>query len=118
MATSVEFRTLLVLTPDLQLAVKADLLHLGAKLMAKGVITSDKYEELKNYHISPANRAADLVQLVQDKVQQNAQHYYTLTDAFESDRGQYGDILEKLQQTYKKISSHSTGNYVMLHVYI
>ena len=108
-ATSVEHRTLVLLTSELELAVKGDLLRLGSQLVSVGLITTDKYGGIRNHFIPPEGRAADLVQFVQDKVRRDAQCYNTFIAVLESDLCQYGDILGKLQQTYNRISSHNTG---------
>ena len=95
-------------TPDLQLAVKEDLIHLGAELVAKRLITTDKYREIRNSRNPLEERAADLVGLIQDKVKQNDQCYHTFIAVLQNDRHQYNDILGKLQRTYSMISSPST----------
>ena len=106
METSVEYKTLVHLTRDLQYAVKGDLLDLGAELVAKGLITIDDYEEIRNPRNPRKERAADLVQLVQNKVQQNAQYYHVFKTVLEKDCLQYSDILEKLHQTFKLTPCH------------
>ena len=103
-----EYKTLVRLTPDLQLAVKADLLRLGSQLVAKELITPDQYEEILNPHNPLMKRAADLVQFVQNKVRQNARCYYTFVAELEKNRRLYSDIMEELRQTCP-LSSHSTG---------
>ena len=108
-ATSIEHRTLVLLTSDLELAARGDLLRLGSQLVSAELITTDKYGEIRNPFIPPEMRAADLVQFVQDKVRQDAQCYHTFTAVLESDRCQYGDILGKVRQTYNRISSPNTG---------
>ena len=115
-ATSMEHETLVRLTSDLELAIKADLHRLGSQLVSEGLITTDKYREIRNTRNPLEERAADLVGLVQDKVGQNAQCYRTFIAVLENDRHQYGDILGKLQQTYNSmaISSRSTGILVIV----
>ena len=109
--TSVEYTTLVRCTPDLLLAVKADILLLGAQLVAEELITPDKYREIINPYNPLEKRAAELVQLVQDKVRQNAQYYRIFRTVLEKDCLQYSDILEKLHHTYKATSSHNTGMF-------
>ena len=98
--SSAEYRTLLFHTADLQLAMKAQLILLGAQLVSAQLITTEQFCEIRNPQHPSEKRAADLVQLVQDKVQQNPQCYQTFIDVVKKDQSQYGDILEKLQQTY------------------
>lgn len=102
MATSsAEYRTLVFHTADLQLAMKTQLIPLGGQFVSAELITTEQYHEIRNSQHPPGNRAADLVHLVQEKVQQNPQCYLTFIDVLKKDQSQYGDILEKLQQTYQ-----------------
>ena len=45
-----EYEVLIRHTVDLQLAVKENLTHLGARLVAAQIITPDQYEEIRNAH--------------------------------------------------------------------
>jgi hypothetical protein len=96
MAGSVEYEILVRHTVDLQLAVKGNLIPLGAQLVAAQVITPDQYEEIRNAHRSVNDRGAELVGYVQNRVRQDPQHYYIFIGALKSDLSQYGDILTKL----------------------
>ena len=102
MAEMAEYETLIRHTVDLQLAVKADLVSLGAELVSAGIITPSQYQETRNSYRSVDDRAANLVGYVQNKVHQNPQHYDTFIGVLMSDQSQYGDILAKLQETRRK----------------
>ena len=104
--SSSEFETLVRLTPDLQLAVKDDLPRLGSKLLSIGLIPVDRYNHIILNPYRPQHElAADLVQLVQEKVQQNPQNYHIFITILEEDLTLYGDILERLQKIYNGIST-------------
>ena len=75
MAMSPEYQTLICHTYDLQIAVKMELIPLGAKLVSVKLITLDQYEEIRNLHRPLDIRAADLVYFVQVKVQQDPKCY-------------------------------------------
>ena len=94
-----EYKTLVHLTSALQLAVKTQLTPLGGELVSSGLITPGRYRVLRNSIHTEEDRAADLVQLIQDKVQQNPQCYQVFVSVLEKDRSQYGDILQTLHQT-------------------
>ena len=98
-----EYQTLLRLTPDLRLAVKAHLLSLGGKLVASYLITPESDRELRNAHNPEVNRAADLVQLIQNKVREDPQCYHTFISVLEKNQAQHGVILRKLCQTFESI---------------
>ena len=50
MAESVEYKVLVRHTVDLQVAVRENLTHLGARLVAAEIITLDQYREIRNAH--------------------------------------------------------------------
>ena len=70
MVMSPEYQTLVNHTDDLQLAVKMELVSIGAKLVSAKLITPDQYREVQNSnsYLSREERAANLVDLVQVKV--------------------------------------------------
>ena len=97
MPGSAEYEVLIRHTVDLQLAVKANLISLGAQLVAVQVITPDQYQEIRNPHLSVNERAADLIGYVQSKVRQSPQHYHAFIDALRKDESEYRDVLAKLE---------------------
>ena len=97
-----EYQTLIVHTLDLCLAVKHDIVRLGGALVAEGLITPDQYQHLRNPFIEETTRAANLIQIIQDKVQLNPQYYHTFVAVLKKDPRQYRDILQKLQWTYNQ----------------
>ena len=105
---SVEYETLVHLTSALQLAVKTQLTPLGGELVSSRLITPGRYHVLRNSMHPEEDRAADLVQLIQDKVQQNPQWYQVFVSALEKDRSQCGDILQTLHQTMESFQQQHT----------
>ena len=98
---SVEYATLIRHTNDVCLAVKADLLGVGGDLLSKHLITKVNEDELRNAMISEDVRAARLVGFMQDKVEEDPQHYHTFIEVLrERGESRYGGILRKLQETY------------------
>ena len=75
MGESPEYQTLVRCAEYLQLAVKLELVPLGAKLVSAELITPDQYKELRNRCIPCEDCAADLIYIVQVKVKQNPQCY-------------------------------------------
>ena len=66
-----EYRTLVRCTVDLELAMKMELISLGAELVSAELITPEQYHEARNLHVSREMHAANLVEIVQLKVQQD-----------------------------------------------
>ena len=84
MVESPEYRTLVRCTYYLQLAVKLELVPLGAKLVSAELITPDQYEEIRNPYRPREDRAADLIYIVRVKVQQDPQCYDDFVAALEN----------------------------------
>ena len=108
---SVEYRTLLRLTADIELAVKDHLFEIGGKLVASELLTPSQYKEIRNTHNSVDLRAADLVGYVQTKVEQNSQHYHAFVDVLGRDLAQYNDILKKLKAMYNSLVGVGDGGH-------
>ena len=101
---SPEYRTMLALTNDLRLAVKCDLLSLGGQLLAEGLISPDNEDSLRNMMQTEAKRAADCVNLITTKVEEDPQYFHTFFRVLQADSFQYKSILSKLQQNYTKFT--------------
>ena len=84
MVESPEYRTLVRCTYHLELAVKLELVPLGAKLVSAELITPDQYKEIRNPYRECKNRAADLIYIVQVKVQQDPRCYDEFLAALEN----------------------------------
>ena len=100
-----EYEVLIRHTVDLQLAVKTNLISLGAQLVAIQVITPDQYHEIRNPNRPDNERAADLVGYVQSKVRQNPLHYQAFIEALRGDECEYRDILAKLEGSFDRLTN-------------
>ena len=100
---SAEYSTLIDLTHELGLAVRSDLISLSGVLLSARLITTNNDAELRNKLHTEAERSARLIELVQNKVQQNSRYYYTFIGILQTNSDQYSDILQKLEHT---CSSH------------
>ena len=86
MEMSPEYQTLVCHTADLQLAVKMELISLGAKLVSVGLITPDQYEKIRNPYRQCESRATDLVCFIQIKVQQHPRWYGVFVNVLKGNR--------------------------------
>lgn len=81
-----EYQTLVLHTADLQVAVKMELTSIGAKLVSAKLITPEQYDEVRNPYRSLADRAADLICFVQNKVEQDPRFYYIFVNDIIKDK--------------------------------
>jgi hypothetical protein len=89
------------LTSELRLAVRPDFTALTGSLLASRLISSDNDIELRDTaHFDVVARSARLVELVQNKVQQNHHHYHSFIGILQGKQDQYRDILQRLEQAY------------------
>jgi hypothetical protein len=107
---SAEYRTMIVLTSNLRLAVRPELISLTGSLLASRLISSDNDIELRNTAHSEVERSARLVELVQNRVRQNPCRYHSFIGILQGKEDQYGDILQQLEQAYQEQRSRD-GNY-------
>ena len=112
MSSSSEYNTLIELTGDLRVAVQSDLTHLSGVLLAKYLISPDDDRYLRNQLHSEADRTAKLIELIQNSVHQNPQHYHTFNRVLQDGACQvYADILRKLHQVLQRHQSNGKGVY-------
>lgn len=94
---TVEYQTLILCTPKLRTAASSDLTRLSGCLLAKGLISRDNDSELRNRHTEVADRAARLVELVQQKVNLDTQNYTKFIEILKEN--QFDDILKILSDS-------------------
>ena len=99
-----EYRTIINCTPVLVTAVQSNLAELSSYLLRQHLITSDNDRELRNGMYLKRERAARLVELMQDKVKLNPDNYYTFIKILEKDRRYYRDILEVMKKTHDALT--------------
>jgi hypothetical protein len=65
-------------------------------LVSNHLITPDQQRKLRNSSHDAMERAADLVEHLTDKVEENPANYHTLVKILEEDNAAYKDVLECL----------------------
>ena len=93
---SPEYRSILKATGKLTRALKNNITPICADLVANDLITTEQQKKLRNPMHEAIERAADLVQLLTDKVEENPANYHTLIRILGEDTATYGDVLEYL----------------------
>ena len=103
-----EYRTLIFLSAELRRAVQSNLVPLSDSLKAESLILPDNASQLRNSMLHEADRAATLVDNIQNKVIQNPQHYHTFIQVLKSQgRDYYNDILSRLSVVYQEYGGTS-----------
>ena len=103
-----EYLTLIFLTGELRGAVQNDLVPMCDNLVAKYLISPDIASQLRSPMHPKADRAANLIEIIQNKVQQNPQHYHTFIQVLENQgREYYHDILNRLREVYRQNGGNS-----------
>ena len=111
---SAEYETMIDLTSELRLAVRPELISLTGSLLASRLISPDNDAELRDTsHSSEVERSARLVELVQNKVQQNPRYYHTFIGILQGNADQYRDILQRLEQVYQE-QQQKDGNMISM----
>ena len=95
-----EYIAMIKATSKLTLAVKNHLVLLSAELVASQLITADKGAELRNGKIDELERAANLVKLVTDRVEQDWNNYRLFVKILIENRSAYEDVLKFLEPIY------------------
>ena len=98
-----EYRTIVECTSSLILAIKNHLSDLSAQLLERHLITAAQESQMRDKMHSPESRAATLVELIRDRVEQNSKCYQIFIEALEADQLANGDILELLKGKYESL---------------
>ena len=96
-------------------AVCSDLVRLSGCLLEKGLISQENASGLRNKHVEEADRAARLVDLVQQKVKLDSRNYAQFTSILEEDEHHYSDILKILREAYSSLTQ-GKDTYKRVHV--
>jgi hypothetical protein len=91
-------------TTKLRTAVCNDLVRLSGCLLEKGLISQENDSGLRNRSVEEADRAARLVDLVQQKVKLDSRNYVLFTSILEEDEHHYSDILRILREAYSSLA--------------
>ena len=100
---SPEHRTITQCTSDLATAVKDDLTWLSKELVAKKLITDNNAESLRIKSSIKADRAAELVDYVSNRVSLSTDNYHSFVGVLESKEDYYQNILKKLAKTFRDL---------------
>lgn len=95
-----EYLSIIKTTSKLTCAVKNDLVWLSGELVSKQLISADQGEELRNGKIDAVERAAGLVKLVTDKVEQDKRNFKIFIGILMDNRAVYENVLECLESVY------------------
>ena len=93
---SPEYRAIVKATGKLTKVFRNNLTSICAELFTNDLITPDQRRGLINPNHEALERAADLVQLLTDKVEEDSVKYHTLVKILEEDSATYKDVLECL----------------------
>ena len=93
---SPEYCSIVKATGKLTRALKNNITPICADLVSNHLITPEQQKKLRNPNRDAIESAADLVQLLTDKVEENPANYHTLVRILEEDKTTYRDVLEHL----------------------
>ena len=92
-----EYDAILKATGKLTKVLKNNITSICAELVANKLITPDQQRKLRNANQDVLERAADLVELLTDKVEENPANYHTFVKILEDeDKATYKAVLESL----------------------
>ena len=95
-----EYRTIVKSNAKLTKALMDHIVPICLDLVSNNLITPTQQGKLKNTNKSdPMESAAELVQLLINKVEANTAHYHTLVGILGEDRATYKDVLEFMTLT-------------------
>ena len=87
-------------TAKLETSVKHNITLLCGELVSCGLITPDQAGGLRNPYRDEPDRAADLVKIITNKVEQDPKNYDTFLTVLQGDRSTYQEVLGILEQPF------------------
>ena len=109
MADTPEYNTLCDCVPVLRISAKTNLLSLSGELLAARIISVDTERGLRNRNVDVGERAAELVDLVLLKVQEDHENFNKFMNILCKDRDQYKTVIAKLEDGYKAYHEKLAG---------
>ena len=85
MANSPEYNSIIDCIPELRRSMKHNIISLRGKLLRAQLINENKEESLRNTVREEADRAAELVSLVTNKVQEDPENYHKFVAILKKD---------------------------------
>ena len=102
MSGSEEYKTLVKYTSDLIHLLQHDIVSISAKLLEKGLVSEDTYQEvLSTDGISNQKKAAELLSCVRDQVKESGSRFYDFVGVLKEE-AYFDDIVKKLIQARSK----------------
>ena len=95
-----EYKAIVKATAKLESAVKHNITPLCGELVSCGLITPDQKSRLRNRNHDESERAADLVEMITNKVEQDPKNYETFLTVLQGDRTTYQEVLGILEQPF------------------
>lgn len=92
-----EYDAIVRATARLELAVRHNITQLCAELVSCGLITPDQSSRLRNVNHDVAERAADLVGIITNKVEQDPNNYYIFVNVLQENEATYSEVLHILE---------------------
>ena len=92
-----EYDTLLRATSKLTKVVKNNITSLCSELVSSRLITPEQQRALRNPNHDVFERAADLVTLITDKVEEDCSRYHDFVGILKQDENTYREVLKVLE---------------------
>ena len=106
-ADSVEYKTLTDNIGELKAAIKSDVVQLGAKLVARSLMSDAMFRIVSNPNVSESDRVEVMLEVIEVKVKLNPQCYHTFVALLLGDQIVYDSVLQRLQDTYQAYEQQS-----------
>ena len=100
MTDSPEYNAIFDCIHELRLAVQPNLISLSGQLLSARLLNRDKEKSLRNRNVEEADRAADLVDLIIGKVEEDSKNYHKFIEILKRDK-QYNTVTSKLDESYR-----------------
>lgn len=96
-----EYNALCDCIPALRISAQANLISLSGELLAARIISAEKERGLRNRNVNEDERAADLVDLVLLKVEEDSENFNKFMKILYKHREQYKTVIAKLEEGYQ-----------------
>ena len=96
-----EYNALCDCVPALRISAQANFIPLSGELLAARIISVEKERALRDRDVNIDERAADLVDLVLLKVQEDLKNFREFMNILYNDRDQYKTVIAKLESAYQ-----------------
>ena len=101
MANSPEYNSIVDCIPELRCSVEPNIISLCGELLRTQLINEDKEKSLRNRSVEEADRAAELVSLITNKVQEDPKNYHTFVAVLKKNEQWYNAVITQLEKNYE-----------------